>query len=148
MDFDPGPANISSRLRCNDKDDVYIAKLNHDGEFIWAYGLGGLGNDAGTESVIDPFGNIFITGYFEGLGAFAPQGPSPDTLLSSGSTDPFLVKWRQCLETTSEVDAMSGDSYISPSGHHVWNTSGVYQDTLTNLAGCDSILTITSLLYN
>lgn len=38
------------------------------------------------------------------------------------------------------------DAYTSPSGK-VWTTSGTYQDTISNDAGCDSILTI-SLTIN
>jgi len=34
------------------------------------------------------------------------------------------------------------DSYTSPSGNHVWTTSGTYVDTITSALGCDSILTI------
>lgn len=39
-----------------------------------------------------------------------------------------------------EVDACY--TYLSPSGLHNWNSSGVYLDTLVNAAGCDSILSI------
>ncbi|MCX7861861.1 MAG: T9SS type A sorting domain-containing protein [Bacteroidales bacterium] len=34
------------------------------------------------------------------------------------------------------------DSYISPSGQYIWNLSGTYTDTIPNISGCDSILTI------
>ena len=33
-------------------------------------------------------------------------------------------------------------SYTSPSGNHMWTSSGVYFDTLINTVGCDSILQI------
>lgn len=35
-----------------------------------------------------------------------------------------------------------GSSYTSPSGNHVWSSSGIYTDTLTSVAGCDSIITL------
>jgi gliding motility-associated-like protein len=44
------------------------------------------------------------------------------------------------LETGSSVDVMDCDSVISPNGK-VWKTTGTYQDTLTNAAGCDSLIT-------
>ncbi len=34
------------------------------------------------------------------------------------------------------------DSYTSPSGIYIWTASGTYMDTIPNLAGCDSIITI------
>ncbi len=33
-------------------------------------------------------------------------------------------------------------SYTSPSGKYVWTTSNTYQDTITNAAGCDSLITV------
>ncbi len=33
-------------------------------------------------------------------------------------------------------------SYISPSGNFVWNTTGVYHDTLVNVLGCDSVIEV------
>ena len=32
--------------------------------------------------------------------------------------------------------------YISPSGRYVWNTHGMYLDTLSTISGCDSLLSI------
>jgi hypothetical protein len=34
------------------------------------------------------------------------------------------------------------NSFLSPSGRYTWNESGQYSDTLTNLSGCDSIITV------
>jgi len=33
-------------------------------------------------------------------------------------------------------------SHISPSGNYTWTTSGIYNDTILNSAGCDSVITI------
>lgn len=33
-------------------------------------------------------------------------------------------------------------SYTSPSGNYVWTENGVYSDTIANMLGCDSIITI------
>ncbi|MCB2220224.1 MAG: PKD domain-containing protein [Bacteroidetes bacterium] len=42
----------------------------------------------------------------------------------------------------AEIDASTCEPYISPSGIYIWEVSGTYNDTITTLAGCDSILTI------
>ncbi len=47
-----------------------------------------------------------------------------------------------CPESYATLSPTVCDTYTSPSGNHIWETSGVYQDTLTNAAGCDSIITI------
>lgn len=47
-----------------------------------------------------------------------------------------------CTPTTSTLNPIACNSYSSPSGNAVWATSGTYTDTLINLAGCDSIITV------
>ena len=46
-----------------------------------------------------------------------------------------------CSETTSIVDTTVCGSYVSVSGQ-TFNVSGTYQDTITNVSGCDSAITI------
>lgn len=51
----------------------------------------------------------------------------------------YNYKWCDSYDT---LDVSTNDPYTSPSGTSVWTTSGTYTDTLTNTAGCDSILII------
>lgn len=44
--------------------------------------------------------------------------------------------------SAGNVTANECFSYVSPSGHYTWTTSGLYYDTLPNAAGCDSIITV------
>ncbi len=44
--------------------------------------------------------------------------------------------------TYSFISENACNSYNSPSGLYTWTASGSYQDTIPNLAGCDSIITI------
>lgn len=46
-----------------------------------------------------------------------------------------------CTPTSSSITAEELDSYTAPSGA-VYTTGGVYNDTILNTAGCDSIITI------
>ncbi len=46
------------------------------------------------------------------------------------------------VETYDTITENACDSYVSPSGNHIWTTSGRYTDTLPNAAGGDSIVTI------
>lgn len=47
-----------------------------------------------------------------------------------------------CTNTSNSITESACASYTSPSGNYVWTTSNIYQDTLPNVEGCDSILTI------
>ncbi|SFT65668.1 Por secretion system C-terminal sorting domain-containing protein [Lishizhenia tianjinensis] len=38
--------------------------------------------------------------------------------------------------------ATACDTYTSPSGNYVWNTTGIYTDTITGAGGCDSLVAI------
>jgi hypothetical protein len=44
--------------------------------------------------------------------------------------------------TFSSINRTGCDSVISPSGTYSWNTTGIYQDTIQNSKGCDSIITV------
>jgi len=46
-----------------------------------------------------------------------------------------------CLNSSSNLTVTSCDAYTSPNSNDTWTNSGVYNDTLTNSAGCDSIIT-------
>ncbi len=90
VDFDPEPPGyfLQSGFR-----DTFIAKLNGDGELIWARSFTGIfGSPNEVTSIgLDNFGNIYLSGGFSGLVDF---DPSPFSLiLSSGfGADTFLVK--------------------------------------------------------
>ncbi|MCK5846563.1 MAG: T9SS type A sorting domain-containing protein [Bacteroidales bacterium] len=50
--------------------------------------------------------------------------------------------------TTSSIFITECDSYTSPSGNYTWVTNGIYTDTIPNLLGCDSIITINLTIKN
>lgn len=47
-----------------------------------------------------------------------------------------------CFDSYEEITVSSCHNYISPSGTYEWTESGIFMDTLVNMAGCDSIITI------
>lgn len=51
-------------------------------------------------------------------------------------------------QITNSINAISCNSYVSPSGNYIWYNSGVYLDTLQTGAGIDSILTIHLTIIN
>jgi hypothetical protein len=72
--------------------DIFVSKLNANGDFVWAQRIGDVGADSATQISLDTLGHIYLTGKFTGSVDFDP-GPSI-SLLNAG-TD-FILK----LETS------------------------------------------------
>jgi|GEM_PF-3207107 len=47
-----------------------------------------------------------------------------------------------CMDTYATITTTECDSLVSPSTNYTWTTSGTYTDTIANMAGCDSIITV------
>lgn len=87
-DFDPGTGIFN--LQSNGYN-AYISKLDPNGNFIWAKNFGGLTQSGTNDFVLDEFGNIYSTGYFDEESDFDPDSASFN-LTSSGSLDIFIHK--------------------------------------------------------
>ncbi len=72
-DFDPGLG--IHNLTSIGNNDIYITKLDSNGNFIWALQFGSPNFDMGSTISTDPYGNIIIGGYFESMIDFDP-GPA------------------------------------------------------------------------
>ena len=71
--------------------DVFVAKLDRQGQVLWARALGGPGADEGKAIAVDPTGNIAVTGSFSGTVDFDP-GEGRTELTSAGASDAFLLR--------------------------------------------------------
>jgi hypothetical protein len=88
-DFDPGINTFN--LTSFGNNDVYIAKLDAAGNFIWAKQLGGYGNEFCYSITLDGSGNVFIAGAFEGTADFDP-GSGIYNFSSEGYNDVYITK--------------------------------------------------------
>ncbi|MDX2245692.1 MAG: SBBP repeat-containing protein [Bacteroidia bacterium] len=88
-DFDPneGVFNLTSA----GSRDIFISKLDNNGNFIWAKSIGGLGNDFGFSLTLDATGNVYTTGGFQGTADFDPSDATFN-LTSPGSLNIFISK--------------------------------------------------------
>ncbi|MBK7690553.1 MAG: SBBP repeat-containing protein [Bacteroidetes bacterium] len=86
-DFDPGPSVFN--LISTGNSDIFVCKLDVNGNFIWAKQIGGSGNDNGNSIVTDTLGDIYLCGEFTSVADFDP-GPNSDTLYSAGGQDIFF----------------------------------------------------------
>ena len=89
VDFDPGAGTFN--LTSSGSQDIYIQKLDDNGDFVWAKSIGGTGQDEGFSLSIDASGNVYTTGRFEGTVDFDP-GTGTNNLSSNGGNDVFVLK--------------------------------------------------------
>lgn len=99
VDLDPGLGifNLSSAgLK-----DGYVAKYDKNGNFKWAFKIGGSSQDEINDVALDHSGNIIITGYFRGGGVDFDPSAATALLTSNGESggdpgyggDMFLAKY-------------------------------------------------------
>lgn len=73
-DFDPSNGEKDTfNLTSAGKGDIFIQKLDKDGHFVWAKGMGSDQYDYGSAIKIDNDGNVLLTGSFDGTVDFNPN---------------------------------------------------------------------------
>lgn len=89
VDFDPGiNSNI---LSSQGYFDIFVQKLDANGNFIWAKSFGGKTTDHGIDIAIDNLDNVYIVGEFRDTVDFDPSS-TVNNLISSGGQDAFIQK--------------------------------------------------------
>lgn len=112
--------------------DIFISKLDEDGNFVWAKSMGGVGNDDGQSIAVDVFGNVFTTGRFSGTADFDPN-TEIFNLTTTGNEAIFVSKldtegnfvWAKSMGGTN-LD--SGYSIALDEAGNVY-TTGQFSDT-------------------
>jgi len=66
--------------------DIFVAKLDEEGNWLWALRAGGTETDNGTRIAVDSAGNSYLTGFFKGNAGFGATN-----LTSSGYQDIFVA---------------------------------------------------------
>jgi hypothetical protein len=79
--------------------DVFIAKLDAKGKYLWAQSFGDESTQGANGVAVDSMGNVLVVGYFNGGIDFGGG-----LLTSKGGSDIFIAK-------------------LSADGHHVWSKS-------------------------
>ena len=74
-------------LANNGANDIFVAKLDVNGNISWVTNAGGSYDEIGYGITLDDYDNIYITGYFAGLSIFGSN-----TLTSIGETDIYVAK--------------------------------------------------------
>lgn len=91
IDFDPGPGVY--KLGSFGAPFLFVSKLDKAGNFVWAKQVSPVdGQVYGKAIAIDSANNIYLTGHFSSAADFDPDPLVSKIIVSSGSTDVFVMK--------------------------------------------------------
>jgi len=91
VDFDPDIA-IQQNLASVGGTDIFIQKLDSNGNLVWVKQMGGTSFNRGLSIALDLSGNLYATGYFIGTVDFDPNPTTQNLVTSLGSQDFFIQK--------------------------------------------------------
>ncbi|MGJ8660619.1 MAG: SBBP repeat-containing protein [Bacteroidota bacterium] len=145
VDFDPeaGINNLTSAGSA----DIFIQKLDPSGNFLWAKSFGGIATDIGNSITVDASENVYTTGYFQGTVDFDPGGGTTN-FTSAGQKDVFVHKINQCSQTTGTDVQTACNTFVWIDGNNYTSNNNTATHTLTNAAGCDSVVTLDLTIIN
>ena len=124
-DFNPSPYN--SVRYANGQYDLYVFKLSNCSEVTY-------GSEIDTACYFTIPNNPAVLSESCIYQYAIPNTAGCDSIITLNLTT---------FNNTGETEEIACGSYTSPSGNHVWFSSGnYYVDTITNSLGCDSILSI------
>jgi len=134
--------------------DIFIDKLDVDGNFVWAKAYGSTGGDQSFQSFVDDAGNYYTTGFYLDTVDFN-YGAGLDTLVSSHNgtvhkMDAFFLKLESSCSTpfSSSETIMSCGAYTWAANDSTYQLDGVYTEVLGSMYGCDSIVTLNLTISN
>jgi hypothetical protein len=122
--------------------DFFLARYNLDGENEWITQSNGTDCSLGWGISQDGEGDLYFTGNYGGTVDFDFNDDDYFSTANNPDNDLYIVKMTKCSLDETTMFASACESYTTPSGDEVYTESGVYMDTLTNMCGCDSILSI------
>jgi hypothetical protein len=126
--------------------DGFIAKFNSAGQRLWATYYGGGSSDYLYGVAVNSFGAVYATGTTGSNFGTQIASNGQQNTYGGGNLDGFLVKLAVCSNSQSAISASSCGPYTF--NGVTYANSGVYQQTLQNVAGCDSLVTLTLNVIN
>ncbi|GEM_PF-2269630 len=134
-DFDPGPE--THILPTNGGTDIFVQKMDTEGNFIWARTMGGTSNEAATAIAVDADKNVYITGSFIGEVDFGEgytlnAGTTRNIFVSKLDADGSLA-WAQSVGSTNHDDGFG--IAVDPDGNVY--TTGAYQGNNVTFTSVD-----------
>ena len=138
VDFDPGSEIFN--LTSNGGYDIYIQKLDSNGNFLWAKQMGGIGTEHSNSIICDINGSVYCTGNFSNTVYF----DSTICFISNGNGDIFIEKLNPCnspfMYSTQTISACHSYNLYN----QTVTTSGIYNQII----GCDSIISTNLTIFS
>ena len=129
--------------------DTFLVKFNSSGARQWGTYYGGTSDEYGYSCATDTSGNIYLAGYAQSTTGIATTGSHQTTKGSNRfSGDAFLVKFDGCGAVYSQDTITACDSYTWIDGVTYTLSDTTTKDTLVNVGGCDSIVTLYLTINN
>ncbi|MCE3229805.1 MAG: hypothetical protein K0S32_4356 [Bacteroidetes bacterium] len=130
VDFDPGPGTHTLTASYYD---MFITKLDPNGNFGWAKKVGGIYTDKCYSLKLDGYGFLYATGSFMEITDFDP-GPLTFTVATQGNEDIFISKMDTAgnfvwAESFGGVSIDEGYNINIDALGNVY-TTGVYKETV------------------
>ncbi|NSW46584.1 MAG: SBBP repeat-containing protein [Bacteroidales bacterium] len=117
-DFDP--SNNTFNLTSSGYLDIFVCKLDLNGDFVWAVKMGSSQNDdEGVDLCVDNNNNVYVTGTFKATADFDP-GPGVFTLtpVTELYSEIFICK----LSQSPEIEVL-GNNIVIPNGDYTPSTN-------------------------
>ncbi len=145
VDLDPNPTVIYDLFALFLPGSLYsfVMQLDANGDFEWArlvHGILPIVGGTNLSSIELGVGrHIYLAGTFNGTVDF-DLGYAIDTLNAGPSFAVFVAKFWGCTTSGSSFSVSSCDSFVWRG--NAYTVGGTYYDAVSNLVGCDSILTL------
>ena len=139
VDFDPDSID-EQWLTTEGDEDIFIYKIDENGEPLWTKTMGGVQKDQGYALTLDPNNNIISVGSYNTI---ADLDPSLDTfnLESSGSYDIYIHKLYHCsVSSIDNIQSCEPYTWINGVTYLSSNNTATYH--VPSVGGCDSLITL------
>jgi uncharacterized repeat protein (TIGR01451 family) len=105
--------------------DIFLIKLNPEGQALWAHALGGPYKDEGHSLATDDDGNVYLSGLFSDTVDFNPGAGVFELATKSDQNDMFLLKlnangqfgWVKHMKTGTEPGSSIGRVLVVKNNH-------------------------------
>ena len=124
VDFDPGTG--TSFLTATGTSDLYVLKLDNDGNFVWVRPSDGVGNATANAVTVDDSQHVYVTGFkngaISGFGSFAGDGEiAIEKLAPNGD-----IIWSTVYSGTGDDEGLA--VAVDPTG--AMYVAGIFESTV------------------